>query len=234
MKVLALDIGGNSVKVLATGKTEPRKLPSGPTLTPRQMVSGVLKVTEDWEYDAVSVGYPGRVRDDQIVSEPANLGPGWVRFDFAKAFGVPVQVLNDAAMQALGSYQGGTMLFLGLGTGLGSALIVDDVIVPMELGHLPYKTGTYESHLGIRGLERLGIRKWREGVNTVITQFIDALEVDDVVIGGGNANKLEQLPRGCRMGNNAHAFAGGYLLWTRDRRRGAHVPPKASAPSRKN
>jgi len=213
MKVLVVDIGGNSVKLIVTGKTEPRKFPSGPKLTPGQMVSTVLKMTEDWKYDAVSIGYPGRVCDNRPFVEPVNLGPGWVRFDFAKAFGVPVKVMNDAAMQALGSYKGGTMLFLGLGTGLGTALVVNGTVVPMELGHLTYKQATYEDFLGLKGLEKLGIRKWRAFVREVVSRFIPALELDDVVIGGGNVNKLDKLPPGCRAGDNALAFRGGYLLW---------------------
>jgi len=213
MNVLVIDIGGNSVKLLVTGKTEPRKFPSGPTLTPRQMVSSVLKLTEDWKYDAVSIGYPGRVNDNRPSVEPVNLGRGWVRFDYAKAFGVPVKVMNDAAMQALGSYKSGTMLFLGLGTGLGTALVVNGTVVPMEIQHLSYKQGTYEDYLGLRGLEKLGIRKWRTFVREVVSRFIPALELDDVVIGGGNVNKLDKLPAGCRAGDNAHAFRGGVLLW---------------------
>jgi polyphosphate glucokinase len=213
MKVLVVDIGGNSVKVLVTGETDPRKFPSGPTLTPRQMVSDVLKLTEDWKYDAVSIGYPGRVRDNKPFSEPVNLGRGWVKFDFAKAFGVPVKVMNDAAMQALGSYKGGSMMFLGLGTGLGTALVVDGTVVPMELGHLSYKEDTYEGYLGLKGLERLGIKKWRDFVREVVARLIPALELDDVVIGGGNVNKMDRLPSGCRAGDNALAFRGGFLLW---------------------
>lgn len=223
MKVLVIDIGGNSVKLLVTGETEPRKFPSGPTLTSRQMVTAILKLTEDWHYGAVSIGFPGRVRDNQIISEPVNLGPGWVDFDFAKAFGRPVKVINDAAMQALGSYRSGKMLFVGLGTGLGSALIVDGNLMPMELGQLPYKGGTYETYLGLKGLKRLGITKWREHVHQVVVKFISALELDDVVIGGGNVTKLDKLPPGCRAGDNALAFRGGFLLWEKDsrRRRGA-------------
>jgi predicted NBD/HSP70 family sugar kinase len=213
MKVLVIDIGGNSVKLLVTGETDPRKFPSGPTLTPRQMVLGVLKLTEDWKYDAVSIGYPGRVRDNRPASEPVNLGRGWVKFDYEAAFGRPVKVMNDAAMQALGSYQGGTMLFLGLGTGLGTALVADGTVVPMELGHLTYKQGTYEDYLGLKGLEKLGIRKWRAFVREVVSRFIPALDLDDVVIGGGNVNKLDKLPPGCRAGDNALAFRGGLLLW---------------------
>jgi polyphosphate glucokinase len=213
MNVLVIDIGGNTVKVLVSGETDPRKFPSGPTLTPRQMVSGVLKLTEDWDYDAVSIGYPGKVRDHRPVSEPFNLGKGWVMFDFAKGFGVPTRILNDAAMQALGSYRGGKMLFLGLGTGLGTALIAGGTIVPMELGHLSYKQATYEDYLGLRGLKRLGILKWRSMVNEVVGRFIGAFDLDDVVIGGGNVNKLDKLPPGCRAGDNALAFRGGFLLW---------------------
>jgi polyphosphate glucokinase len=219
MNVLVIDIGGNSVKILVTGQTDPRKFPSGPTLTPRKMVAGVLKLTEDWKYDAVSIGYPGRVRGNKPFSEPVNLGRGWIRYDFEKAFGVPVKVMNDAAMQALGSYKGGTMLFLGLGTGLGTALVVNGTVVPMELGHLTYKQATYEDYLGLKGLEKLGIRKWRAFVREVVSRFIPALELDDVVIGGGNVNKLDRLPPGCRAGDNAHAFHGGLLLWEKDVRR---------------
>ena len=225
MKVLVIDIGGNSVKFLITGETEPRKFPSGPELTPRQLASGVRKLSEDWKYDAVSIGYPGRVRDNQVVAEPVNLGRGWAHFDFAKAFGRPVRVMNDAAMQALGSYRSGKMLFLGLGTGLGSALVVDGSVMPMELGQLPYKEGTYELYLGLKGLKRLGITKWREWVHEVVLKFISALELDDVVIGGGNVTKLDRLPPGCRAGDNTFAFRGGLLLWRPDghRKGGARV-----------
>ncbi len=216
MKVLVIDIGGNSVKVLVTGETLPRKFPSGPALTPREMVSGVLKLTEDWGYDVVSIGYPGRVRENRPVSEPVNLGRGWVRFDFRKAFGVPVKIINDAAMQALGSYRKGTMLFLGLGTGMGSALVVNGSVVPMELGQLSYKQGTYESYLGLNGLKRLGIRKWRDMIREIVARFISGFELDDVVIGGGNVNKLDKMPPGCRAGDNSLAFRGGFLLWEKD------------------
>jgi len=216
MKVLVIDIGGNSVKLLITGETDPRKFPSGPTLTPRQLVSGVVKLTEDWKYDAVSIGYPGRVRNNKPVADPINLGKGWTTFNFEKAFGIPVKVMNDAAMQALGSYRGGNMLFLGLGTGLGTALIMDGSVMPLEIQHLPYKKGTYEDYLGLKGLQRLGIRKWRDEFMTVVTRFIRAAELDDVVIGGGNVNKLDKLPPGCRAGDNALAFRGGFLLWEKD------------------
>ena len=224
MKMLVIDIGGNSVKILVTEATDPRSFPSGPTMTLRQMVSGVLKLTEDWNYDAVSIGYPGRVRDNRPVSEPVNLANGWVKFNFAKAFGVPIKVMNDAAMQALGSYREGTMLFLGLGTGLGTALVVNGSVVPMELGHLSYKQGTYEDYLGLKGLERMGIKKWRVCFSEVVARFIYALELDDVVIGGGNVNKLDKLPPGCRAGDNALVFRGGFLLWEKESGWKPHTP----------
>ncbi len=234
MKVLVVDIGGNSVKLLLTGRTEPRTFPSGPTLTPRQMVSGVLKLTEDWHYDAVSIGFPGRVRDNRPSAEPVNLGRGWVKFDFEKAFGVPVRVMNDAAMQALGSYRGGKMLFMGLGTGLGTALIMDGSVMPMEIQHLPYKQGTYEDYLGLNGLKRFGIKKWRDEFMNVVTRFISALELDDVVIGGGNVNKLDRLPPGCRAGDNALAFQGGFLLWEKEGSKSkTRLTAKARRPRRK-
>ena len=236
MKILVIDIGGNSVKLLVTGQTDPRKFPSGPTLTPRKMVAGVLKLTEDWKYDAVSIGYPGRVRGNKPFSEPVNLGRGWTKFDFNAAFGRPVKLMNDAAMQALGSYKGGTMLFLGLGTGLGTALVVDGTVVPMELGHLTYKQATYEDYLGLKGLEKLGIRKWRAFVREVVSRFIPALELDDVVIGGGNVNKLDRLPPGCRAGDNALAFRGGFLLWEKEGRQKSdkrESRPKGTAKARR-
>ena len=236
MKILVIDIGGNSVKLLVTGQTDPRKFPSGPTLTPRKMVAGVLKLTEDWKYDAVSIGYPGRVRGNKPFSEPVNLGRGWTKFDFNAAFGRPVKLMNDAAMQALGSYKGGTMLFLGLGTGLGTALVVDGTVVPMELGHLTYKQATYEDYLGLKGLEKLGIRKWRAFVQEVVSRFIPALELDDVVIGGGNVNKLDRLPPGCRAGDNALAFRGGFLLWEKEGRQKSdkrESRPKGTAKARR-
>jgi polyphosphate glucokinase len=226
MKVLVIDIGGNSVKVLVTGVTDPRKFPSGPALTPRQMVSSILKLTEDWKYDVVSIGYPGRVRANQPMSEPHNLGRGWVKFDYAKAFSRPVKIMNDAAMQALGSYKGGTMMFLGLGTGLGTALVVDGTVVPMEIGHLTYKKGTYEDYLGLRGLEKMGIRKWRALVREVVSRLIPALVLDEVVIGGGNVNKLDKLPPGCRAGDNALAFHGGFLLWEKNPKQKQCKPAK--------
>jgi polyphosphate glucokinase len=213
MKVLAVDVGGTHVKVLATGQTEPRRFPSGPELTAKQMVSGVKELTRDWKYDAVAIGYPGPVVGGRPAVEPHNLGRGWVGFNFKAAFGRPVKIINDAAMQALGSYKRGTLLFLGLGTGLGSALVVQGNVVPMELGHLSYKKATYEDYVGVRGLERLGKKKWARHVEFGVARLIDALHPDDVVLGGGNAKKLTKLPSGCRKGDNANAFVGGFRLW---------------------
>jgi predicted NBD/HSP70 family sugar kinase len=214
MKVLVVDIGGTSVKFLLSGQQHPRKFRSGPELTAQQMVAGVAKAAKGWKYDVVSIGYPGPVNLGALLAEPKNLGVGWMGFDFKKAFGCPVTIINDAAMQALGGYEGGRMLFLGLGTGLGSALIADHVIMPMELAHLPYKKGrTFEDYVGRRGLERLGKTKWRRAVEDVVTRLKAALVADDVLIGGGNAKKLKQLPEGVRLGDNAHAFIGGQRLW---------------------
>jgi polyphosphate glucokinase len=216
MRILVIDVGGSHVKVIATGRKAPIKIPSGPDMTASTMVRRVRKAITDWKYDAVSIGYPGAVLHGKPVSEPRNLGGGWVGFNFRKAFGCPVKVINDAAMQALGSYRGGRMLFLGLGTGLGSALIIDGVLEPMELAHLPYKKGrTYEEFVGQAGLKRLGRKKWRRHVADVITRLKAALEADDVVVGGGNAKRLRKLPSGARLGKNANAFVGGYRLWNR-------------------
>jgi len=210
MKILAVDVGGTHVKILATGEKQEREIVSGPRMTARQMVSRVKKIAQGWAYDAVSVGFPGPVLHDRPIAEPHNLGPGWMGFDFASAFGLPI---NDAAMQALGSYEGGKMLFLGLGTGLGSAMIVNGIVEPMELGHLPYKKGTYEDYVGNRGLERIGKKRWRKLVEDVVDRLVAALEPEDVVIGGGNVIHMKKLPRGCRAGNNAHAFIGGFRMW---------------------
>jgi polyphosphate glucokinase len=212
--VLAVDVGGTHVKVLATGQKEPVKIPSGPNMTAPKMVKEVLAATKGWNYSVVSIGYPGPVIHGRPLSEPHNLGGGWVGFDFRKAFGRPVKVVNDAAMQALGIYRGGRMLFLGLGTGLGSAMIVDGLLEPMEIAHLPYKKGrTYEDYLGLRGLKRLGKKKWRRKVARVAEELKSAMEADYVVLGGGNAKLLKKLPAGCRLGNNTTAFTGGFRLW---------------------
>jgi polyphosphate glucokinase len=215
-KVLVVDVGGNSVKILASGRKMRRSFPSGPKMTPKAMVLGVKKLAADWAYDVVSIGYPGPVLRGRPVAEPYNLGRGWVGYNFARAFRRPVKVLNDAAMQALGSYRGGKMLFLGLGTGLGSTMIVDSIVVPMELGHLPYKKGTYEDYVGRAGLARHGKMKWRRHVADVVTRLIAALGPDETVIGGGNVGKLATLPPRTRAGDNANAIRGGFLLWQKE------------------
>jgi polyphosphate glucokinase len=213
MNVLVCDVGGHNVKILSTKPGEPRKLPSGPTLTPDLMVSGVRKLAGEWSYDAVSIGYPGPIRQGRPAAEPHNLGRGWVGFDYEAAFGCPVKMINDAAMQALGSYGGGKMLFLGLGTGLGSALVVEGIVVPLELCILPYKKGSYEDSVGTRGLVRFGKKEWRRRVVDVVAGFVDAFVAEDVVLGGGNVKYLKELPPKCRAGDNANAFVGGFRLW---------------------
>lgn len=229
MKILAVDVGGSHVKILATGQKQKREIVSGPGMTARQMVSRVKKLARGWAYDVVSVGFPGPVLHDRPIAEPHNLGSGWLGFDFALAFGLPVRVVNDAAMQALGSYRGGKMLFLGLGTGLGSAMIVNGIVEPMELGHLPYKKGTYEDYVGNLGLERFGKKRWRKLVEDVIERLVAALEPEDVVIGGGNVIHMNKLPRGCRAGDNADAFIGGFRMWD-DPPQTTHRARKKSGP----
>jgi polyphosphate glucokinase len=213
MKVLVIDVGGTHVKVYVSGQPDPRKFASGPELTAKEMVAGVKKITADLKYDVVSIGYPGPVLRNRPVADPCNLGRGWVGFDFKKAFRCPVKLVNDAAMQGLGSYRRGKMLFLGLGTGLGSALIVDGIVEPMELGHLPYKNGTYESYVGNRALIKQGKKKWRRNVADVVARLAAAIEPDEVVLGGGNVKELEELPPKCRAGDNHNAFEGGLRLW---------------------
>jgi predicted NBD/HSP70 family sugar kinase len=219
-KILVLDVGGSHVKCLASGRKTHVEFESGPKLTPGEMVKQVLKITRGWRFDAVSIGYPGVVHRGKPAREPYNLGPGWVGFDFRAAFARPVRIINDAAMQALGGYKGGKMLFLGLGTGLGSALIVDGVIAPMELGHLHYsKRCNYEDYLGQRGRKRLGNRKWRAMVAAVVHGFRKALLPDYIVLGGGNAAHVKRLPPHTDRGDNSDAFAGGFRLWEQDHRR---------------
>jgi predicted NBD/HSP70 family sugar kinase len=216
VKILVLDVGGNNVKLLVTGQRTPRKIPSGPKLTPGRMVAAVKKAVTGWKYDAVSIGFPGPVKDGRIAEEPVNLGRGWMRFDFRKAFRRPVRIVNDAAMQALGSYDGERELFLGLGTGLGAALVVEGIVQPLEIAHLPYRNGkTYEDFLGKRGQDRMGKKRWRRLVWEIVPRLRDAFQVDEVVLGGGNAKQLKALPPGCRRGDNANAFAGGFRLWRR-------------------
>jgi len=213
MKVLVIDVGGTHVKILATGKRSARQMASGPAMAAEQMAAGVKKLAEGWAYEAVAIGYPGIVARDTPLTEPHNLGPGWVGFDYRAAFGCPVKMINDAAMQALGSFRRGKLLFLGLGTGLGSALVVDGTVVPMELAHLPYRDASFEDYVGEKALLRDGKKKWRKSVADVVARLVAALVPDDVVIGGGNVRHLHALPAGCRAGDNANAFIGGFRLW---------------------
>ena len=211
--VLVVDVGGSHVKVLASDEPEPRRADSGPDLTAAQMVDSAKKLAADWTWDCVSVGVPSPVHGGRVAAEPVNLGEGWVGFDYTGAFGKPTKVVNDAAMQALGSYDDGRMLFLGLGTGLGSAFVADGFVQPMELGHLPYKKGTFEDYVGSAGLGRRGKRRWRQEVTDVVAKLSAALEPEYVVLGGGNARKLDPLPPNTRLGSNQNAFAGGFRLW---------------------
>lgn len=217
MNVLAIDVGGSHVKIRVSDRDEERQVASGEDMSAERMVEAVKELASDWDYAVVSMGYPGPVLHGRPVSDPRNLGKGWVGFDFEKAFGCPVKVLNDAAMQALGSYEGGRMLFLGLGTGLGSAMIVDGVLEPMELGHLPYRDGrTFEDEVGQRGLERLGEARWKQAVRDVVERLRAALLPEYVVLGGGNVRLLEELPEGSRRGDNDNAFVGGFRLWQQE------------------
>jgi len=237
MKVLVIDVGGTNIKV-SVGGNEPIKVPSGPDMTAARMAAAVKKAVQGMRYDAVSIGYPGPVVNGKPADEPKNLGAGWVRFDYKKAFGKPVRVVNDAAMQALGSYQGGRMLFLGLGTGLGSALVADGVLEPLELAHMPYRNdGTYEDYVGLRGLERMGRKKWQKHVEKVVEILKHGLQVDYVMLGGGQTKKLKALPPGVRLGNNANAIDGGLRLWNapvfKHRGRRAQVAGSRRKPERK-
>jgi polyphosphate glucokinase len=215
--VLAVDVGGSHVKVLLSSGGERRRFDSGPDLTPQELVEGVTALTRDWAYDVISVGVPTPVKKGRIVSEPVHLGRGWVGFDFEAAFGKPTRVVNDAAMQALGSYEGGKMLFLGLGTGLGSALIDDGKLEPLELGHLPFRKATYEDYVGRAGRKRLGKKKWHAAVAKTIEELSAAFQPDYVMLGGGNAQDLGELPAGVRLGANTNAFVGGFRLWDSSR-----------------
>jgi polyphosphate glucokinase len=230
LRVLVIDVGGNNVKLLASGAAAARKVPSGPSLTPERMVSEVKTAAADWSCDAVTIGVPCPVKNGRVLEEPKNLGRGWTRFDFGRAFRRPVRILNDAVMQAIGGYQGGRMLFLGLGTGLGAALVLEGVVQPLEIAHLPYRDGkTYEDLLGKRSLERVGKRRWRELVAEIVPRLRHAFQVDEVVLGGGNAKHLKDLPALVRLGSNAHAFRGGFRVWgatnRHDTRRARSVPP---------
>jgi predicted NBD/HSP70 family sugar kinase len=216
LKILTIDIGGTNIKVKVNNDSERRKIPSGNYMTPDMMVSLVMETTKDWEFEVISIGFPGVIKKGKIVTEPKNLGDGWLGFDFETAFGKPVKLINDASMQALGSYDGDTMLFLGLGTGLGSALVAEGTVVPMELAHLSYRKGTFEDYLGLRGLERLGPEKWQEHVLIVVQRFKDAFLPDDIVLGGGKSKLLTEIPIGCRLGTNNNAYLGGFRLWDKN------------------
>jgi polyphosphate glucokinase len=216
MNILVLDVGGTHVKILATGQATHRQFDSGKHLTPQRMAAEVRKLAADWKYEVVSIGYPGPVRKNQPAAEPWNLGKGWVQFNFKRAFKHPVKIINDAAMQALGSYRRGKMLFLGLGTGLGSALIVEGHVLPLELAHLPYRKATFEDYVGLRGLEKHGKKKWRKCVADVVARLQAALQPDEVVLGGGNVRLLKDLPPHCRAGDNDNAFCGGFRLWAKN------------------
>ncbi|MCX7018967.1 MAG: ROK family protein [bacterium] len=213
LRVLVIDVGGTNVKILASGFNEVRRFSSGPELTPPQLIKGVRNMTAGLKYDVVTIGCPAPVVHNKLVLEPVNLGGGWLDYDFNNAFGRPVKLVNDAAMQAIGSYQGGRMLFLGLGTGLGTAAIFDNVVIPMEAGHLPYRRSTFEDHIGIRGLKHFGKKRWRELVADVVARLMAALTAEYVVLGGGHVKFLKELPAGARAGNNANAFKGGFRLW---------------------
>jgi polyphosphate glucokinase len=211
--VLAVDVGGSHVKLLVNGGSERRRFVSGKKLTAAQMVEGVLEQAAELDYSVVSVGIPAPVVGGRVAHEPVNLGKGWVAFDYEAAFGKPTKIVNDAAMQALGGYTGGRMLFLGLGTGLGSTMIVDGKLEPMELGHLPFRKATFEDYVGERGRDRLGEKRWRKAVLETIDRFVASLEPEYVVLGGGNAKRIGELPAICRIGANQDAFLGGFRLW---------------------
>jgi polyphosphate glucokinase len=214
--VLAVDVGGSHVKALTSRAKARRRFVSGPSLTAEEMVAGTLEAVKGWSWDVVTVGIPTPVRADKVIAEPVNLGDGWVGFDYESAFGKPTKVVNDAVMQAVGSYRGGRMLFLGLGTGLGSTLIVDGVIEPLELGHLPFRKKTFEDYVGEVGLKKLGKKKWKKAVFETVERLSSAMQPDEVVIGGGGVDELDELPPGCRRGENENAFLGGFRLWDPD------------------
>lgn len=213
MNVLVIDIGGSNIKILATGQPERIKIPSGRDFTPEQLVPLVKEASKDWNYEAVSIGFPGVVKHGKIIANPINMGIGWKGYDFEKAFGCPVKIINDAAMQALGSYEGGKLLFMGFGTGLGTAMVFEDLILPLEGGHLPFKQGTFETHVGNAALKKLGKTKWKEMVLQTIAHFQHCFQPDEIVLGGGNSKLLEEIPSNCRLGSNKNAFTGGFRLW---------------------
>lgn len=211
---LVVDVGGNNIKIKHSAGSEKRKTPSGPKLTPDLLVQQVRALTTDWRYERITIGCPGPVKSQRLVIEPVNLGKGWVGYDFAASFGMPVRLVNDAAMQALGSYEGGKMLFLGLGTGLGAALVVDAIVFPLEVAHLPYRDKfTFEDCVGARGLARMGAKRWEKAVHDTVARLKAALVADYVVLGGGNTKRLKSLPADCRRGDNDNAFVGGLRIW---------------------
>lgn len=218
MNVLVIDIGGSNIKILATGQPDRIKIPSGSDFKPENLVPLVKDAAKDWSYDVISIGFPGVVKQGKIVADPVNMGNGWMGFDFEKAFGCPVRIINDAAMQALGSYEGGKLLFMGFGTGLGTAMVFEDLILPLEGGHLPFKQGSFESHVGNAALKKLGKKKWKEHVYLTIEHFRHCFQPDEIVLGGGNSKLLEEIPVNCRLGSNKNAFAGGFRLWEKNYR----------------
>jgi polyphosphate glucokinase len=233
MKILVIDVGGTNVKVASSDMRVPVKIPSGPTMTAEQMTKDVLAATKGWDYDCISIGYPGPVVHDRPLAEPHNLAAGWIDFPYQKAFGKPLRFINDAAMQALGGYQGGRMLFLGIGTGLGSAMIFDGVVIPLELAHLPYKKGrTYEEYIGVAGLERRGQERWRKSVLDIIKRLQAAMVCDTVLLGGGNAKLMKDLPSHVILGSNSNAIDGGIKLW-QDVSTSAGTPSAAPAKTAK-
>jgi polyphosphate glucokinase len=223
-QVLVVDVGGSHVKLLVSSETKRRRFESGLEMGPAPMAEGVLAAADGWRWDVVSIGVPAPVHGGKVVTEPANLGEGWVGFDYAAAFGKPTKVVNDAAMQAIGSYEGGRMLFLGLGTGLGSALIVDGFVEPLELAHLPFRKHTFEYYVGRHALEQRGKKKWKAAVFETVERLSAALEPDYVVLGGGEVSALDELPEGCRRGANENAFVGGFRLWQQEWTLGAPGP----------
>ncbi|WP_200975853.1 ROK family protein [Echinicola sp. 20G] len=216
MKILVIDIGGSNIKILATGQEERIKIPSGSDFSPEEMIPQVKAQASNWDYDRVTMGFPGIVKNNKILTEPINLGDGWEKYDFEAAFGCPVKIINDAAMQALGSYEGKKMLFMGLGTGLGTAMIVNNTIIPMEAAHLPYKKATFEAYLGKPYFYSKGMKRWEGQVHRAVKHFFRAFQPDEIVLGGGNSKHLAEIPEGCRLGNNKHAFKGGFRLWEED------------------
>lgn len=213
MNVLVIDIGGSNIKILATGQPERIKIPSGSEFRPEELVPLVKDAAKDWKYEAISIGFPGVVKHGKIAADPVNMGKGWKGFDFEKAFGCQVKIINDAVMQALGSYEGGKLLFMGFGTGLGTAMVFEDLLFPLEGGHLPFKMGTFETHVGNSALKKLGKKKWMEHVYQTIEHFRHCFQPDEIVLGGGNSKLLEDIPADCRLGSNKNAFTGGFRLW---------------------